>query len=736
MHRSLLRLLLRSLVVVLAVIPGARAADRSARSLEFAPGSPIDRVDIGVLDDVKDRGKKFVGTGTLVLIDSTSAPVKVTEKIDKKGRSKFVVKTFGKSLPKLVTTFTMDGTPPVVVKAKTSFKSVTKSKTKLTDAAHLSLGASAFALGLNAVPEDATDDVPLRLHFGAAALPTSKSWASTLPPIGDQGQQSSCVGWSSAYYVKSSWEKRSDPAWNSGAQSGQFSPAFVYNQINGGQDAGSQPSDALSLMIQKGAATWASMPYSVNDFRAQPSQQVLGQAANYKNLDQRFFGDRLNVTAVKEYLAETGPLVFGIEVDRALQQGTGVYTQFVGPNEGGHAIACVGYDDAISGGSFLLANSWGPTYRDQGFVWVTYQAMNSMFLGAWAMVDGPNSGGGGGGQPGEPSGFTASTGESNGYVALRWQFLPGAAGFRLERQLDSGAWQTIASPKADVFYHQDFDVAAGRSYNYRLAGVDGSGAVGPYATSTGSTSNGGGGGAAITLTASNPTGGGTSYPDRIHLGWNTISGNPWYVVLRSDSEEGFRNGQYIVLDYAQSVTSYDDYVAPGSRFAYEIAAIDPFTYELTTVSNSALGSTSGGGGGALDLGIVELDETLVVTRGLTAPLDITVFNYGATCAHENVFVGVYYYFADGTTGILSYADAVSGTTPIWFYRHDVSMQPFEYGLLLADPYAPVYLYPSGTANVGFWWYVEVYPADANGNFLPDADENDNAMYGNSPLYVY
>lgn len=733
--RGLLPLVL-ALATLTPLARPAAAEDRPARTLTFAEGTPIDRVELGVLDDVKDKGKKFVGSGELVLLDDTTAPVSVRETVDKKGRSTFLIKTGKKVLPKLVMKFKTFGDPPSVSKAKTQFVSVTKAKLKLKDTTHFGFAPDGFALGLNAVPEDATDDIPLRLGFGAAALPSSKSWASTLPPINDQGQQGSCVGWSSAYYVKTSWEKRSDPAWNNAAATGQFSPAFVYNQINGGQDAGSQPSDALKLMVDKGAASLASMPYSVNDFRTQPSAQVLASAANFKNLDSRFFGNTLDVAAIKQYLADTGPLIFGIKVDDALQQGTGDYTRFVGPNLGGHAIACVGYDDNRSGGAFLLANSWGPTYRDQGFVWVTYQAAADLFLGAWAMVDGPNTGGGGGGTPGAPTGFTASNGQSNGYVALTWQILQNGAGFRLERQAQSGAWQTIASPRADVFYHQDFDVEPGATYSYRLAGVDGSGAVGPYAFATGSTSSGAVTSGSISLTASNPNGGGTAYPDRIALSWNTIGGDPYYAVLRSDSEEGFRNGQYIVLGYGQGMTAYNDFVAPRSRFAYLIAALDATTYDLVATSDTALGATSGSSGAALDIGIVELDESVVVERGYTAPLDVYLFNYGAPSSHQIAFVGMYYYFADGTTGILSYADEFDGTVPIWYQLHDESpMQTYDYGLLETDPYTPVYIPAEGSANVGFWWYVEVYPSNSSADFLDDADLNDNSIYGNELLFV-
>lgn len=717
---------------------GASADDRPARRLDFAPGTPIDHVDLGVLTDVKGRGKRFVGEGTLVLIDDATAAVSVVEVHNpKKGVSTFTLKTRKRTSPKLEMKFTTKGDPPALTKAKTVFVSSAGTKVTLKNLSQFSFapGAPDLGLGLEAVAEDATDDVPFRLAFGNA-LPASVTWAQFLPPIGDQGSQGSCVGWSSGYYVKTSWEKRSDATWNATLTSRQFSPAFIYNQINGGKDQGSQPTDAMTLMVQKGAATLADMPYSVNNFTNQPSQQVLAAAANFKNTDHRFFGDTFNLSAIKQYLANTGPLVFGIKVDDAFQRGSGDYTQFVGPNLGGHAIACVGYDDARGGGSLLLANSWGATWRDQGFVWVRYTAMPNLFLGAWSMVDGPNGGGGGGGgDPLAPTGFDATDAESTGYVALRWNLLSGAASFRLERRSASGAWQTIATPKADVFHHQDFDVAPATTYTYRLAGVSASNAVGPYAETTGSTASGTPSGGTLTLTASNPASG-NAFPDRIALDWNTLQGNPWYVVLRSDTEEGFRNGQYVVLDVFQGTTAYDDYVAPQSRFAYAVAAFDAATSDLVALSATAQGATSGGAGGANDIGITALDEPVFIERGFASSMDIELFNYGVASPRQVVYVGMVYYFSDGTTGLLDYADAFDGSVPIHFASHtEAPMDPFEYGVVTANPYCPLYVYPEGTADVGHWWYVEVYPANGSSQILEDADFSDNAFYGNELLFI-
>ena len=40
---------------------------------------------------------------------------------------------------------------------------------------------------------------------------------------------------------------------------------------------------------------------------------------------------------------------------------------------GGHAMCVVGYDDKKFGGAFLIMNSWGPNWGQNGFAWVRYQ---------------------------------------------------------------------------------------------------------------------------------------------------------------------------------------------------------------------------------------------------------------------------------------------------------------------------------------------------------------------------
>jgi hypothetical protein len=71
-------------------------------------------------------------------------------------------------------------------------------------------GASASpSRGLKFTPRSQLLGVPeAETPFAGAALPTSVDLRSDLPPAGDQGQQSSCVGWAVAYGVNPSVANR------------------------------------------------------------------------------------------------------------------------------------------------------------------------------------------------------------------------------------------------------------------------------------------------------------------------------------------------------------------------------------------------------------------------------------------------------------------------------------------------------------------------------------------------
>lgn len=229
--------------------------------------------------------------------------------------------------------------------------------------------------------------------YAAYVLP-----AYLLPPVGDQGQESSCVGWSTSYYYRSFLAAKK-LHWSPADPNHDFSPSFVYNQINGGKDGGSQISDAMSLLTQTGDVPIAAFPYQAGDYLTQPGNQLLVNAQAFHVADFGYLYERAaqqnppDVAVLKRWLSTGDGLVIGIQVPDSFSYYTGgVYN---GPyasdtSTGGHAMFVIGYDDNAEGtgiGAFRVINSWGTGWGESGYGWLGYDFLTNFMTSAWVMFD-------------------------------------------------------------------------------------------------------------------------------------------------------------------------------------------------------------------------------------------------------------------------------------------------------------------------------------------------------------
>ena len=216
---------------------------------------------------------------------------------------------------------------------------------------------------------------------GKNPLPEAVSLLRFAPQRGNQGQQGSCVAWSSAYAARTVLEAAS-----TGVSPDQikFSPSFMYNQIGLDDCQGSYIQRAMDQMSKQGALPLDQFPYSDQDCTRQPDGSQVQQANQYKihGFTRLTNGDNvnsINVRALKEHLAKDAPVVIGMMVGqsfmqdmmgRELWQPQGMDASQVGM--GGHAMCVIGYDDRKSGGAFQIMNSWGPEWGKDGIGWVRY----------------------------------------------------------------------------------------------------------------------------------------------------------------------------------------------------------------------------------------------------------------------------------------------------------------------------------------------------------------------------
>ncbi|MCO5237518.1 MAG: peptidase C1A papain [Chitinophagaceae bacterium] len=212
-------------------------------------------------------------------------------------------------------------------------------------------------------------------------LPEAANLQQYAPQVGNQGEQGSCVAWSSAYAARTILEA---------SRTGQkpddvkFSPSFLYNQIGLQGCQGSYILRAMEYMTRQGSLPYEQFPYTDQDCSRQPSGTLIQQAEQFRmrgfnRLTQGNNTDVLDVRAIKENLAQGAPVVIGMMVGESYMQpmlGKDVWIPEPGDagmmGFGGHAQCVVGYDDTQYGGSFLIMNSWGPEWGNNGFAWVRY----------------------------------------------------------------------------------------------------------------------------------------------------------------------------------------------------------------------------------------------------------------------------------------------------------------------------------------------------------------------------
>ena len=207
-----------------------------------------------------------------------------------------------------------------------------------------------------------------------------------LPPILSQGTQNSCTAWATGYYYKT-YQEWQEHNWNVTQTSHQFSPAFIYNLINGGADEGSYISDAFKLLCDLGCANLDDMPYNQSNFTTFPGEDDFYNGMEFR-CQQSYNIDLYNdLTDIKNHLLNGNVAVMGINVYQNFMD-IGDYddiyclSDIYGNELGGHAVTLCGFDDELQTndgiGAFKLANSWGDDWGNSGgYFWMSYQAVQS-----------------------------------------------------------------------------------------------------------------------------------------------------------------------------------------------------------------------------------------------------------------------------------------------------------------------------------------------------------------------
>lgn len=257
----------------------------------------------------------------------------------------------------------------------------------------------------------------LLASWGVTALPSSvnNSQLPCFPPIGDQGQHGACVGFATTYYHATHEYGLLNGINNKTSTANICSPKWTYNMINGGYDGGSYPNDGYNLLNINGATSIANFPYDGNSSQWDLNSADWISALNVRMAPVQFLtvNSTADITTMKSILNNGHAITFttyayswqytqvGTDPSSSNPYAGQTAISWQQGQDGGHHTTIIGYDDNVwidvngngkvdagEKGAFLISNSWGTGWANQGFVWISYDA----FLSQSQVVNGPSSG--------------------------------------------------------------------------------------------------------------------------------------------------------------------------------------------------------------------------------------------------------------------------------------------------------------------------------------------------------
>ncbi|MCI0414421.1 C1 family peptidase [bacterium] len=236
---------------------------------------------------------------------------------------------------------------------------------------HSQDSADTHSFGLKPLDERQYQSIPLALVPLSGELPRSVDLSKDMPPVGFQGKQASCVGWSVAYALRTYFMRRQEEQWDTNSPDFQFSPSYIYNQhARGNCQAGITFVDALNTLTAEGASSMRFMPYRESECLSQPGEEAKRWARNYRIAGYR----RINIqdlNEIKAQLAAGFPILAGVSTDDIfLKLQRNQIWKSSGTPSGYHAIVLVGFDDNVQ--AFKIMNSWGGEWGTGGYGWIDY----------------------------------------------------------------------------------------------------------------------------------------------------------------------------------------------------------------------------------------------------------------------------------------------------------------------------------------------------------------------------
>ncbi len=227
------------------------------------------------------------------------------------------------------------------------------------------------------------------------------------PAVGNQRSVGSCTCWAEVYYAftYANCKAKNVPATGNNV----MSPAFVYNQIKKYGGGSSYPK-AFNVLRFEGVPSKNTADFE--DYYSEtacktwfPEESIWNEAGQNRLTSYTYVSHPGTISSptdsdlneIKGYLSDGKLVTYSCDIFgwryEMLESGSAHSGELIATHavqsDSGHRMTIVGYDDNVyydingdgtiqdaERGAFKIVNSWGTTYANNGFSWVSYDAIN------------------------------------------------------------------------------------------------------------------------------------------------------------------------------------------------------------------------------------------------------------------------------------------------------------------------------------------------------------------------
>lgn len=153
----------------------------------------------------------------------------------------------------------------------------------------------------------------------------------------------------------------------------------ILNCSNAGSCQGGWYGLAFQYLTEKGTSLEKLSPYKGVDETCQTNIETPLKATAWGYVKED--GGQPSVEEMKQALCEHGPLAVTVTVTPLFTAYTGGVFSEDNQETTNHAVTLIGWDDTNN--AWLIKNSWGTGWGEQGYMWITYGSNNIGYAAAW-----------------------------------------------------------------------------------------------------------------------------------------------------------------------------------------------------------------------------------------------------------------------------------------------------------------------------------------------------------------